>query len=408
LTLLVSIVGLIFLILIHEAGHFFVALAVGMRPQKFYLGFGPPLVRTVRNGIEYGIAAIPAGGYVKIPGMHRPATRDLQVNLEPALRETPELARPVRQVERPLSEGDEPAARAALAELEVAVADAELSRLARKAAERGLRELSGSLSEEAYWRQRTWKRIAVIAAGPGVNVLFAVALLAAVYMLGVPHANTRKVDAVEAGQPAAAIGLRKGDVIVAVDGHSTPTFDAVRRRIQTSNGRPLTVTVERGGATLDLGPRAPVRSGGRWILGFVPGVSFKHYSAPAALRLAADDCWQATKGMGLAVAGLFHHRDRGEITSAVGIVRVSSNALKVSFRWYLQILGLVSLSLALLNLLPLLPLDGGHILFSAIEGIRRRAVAREVYERASVVGFALILIVAFIALSNDLGGNGPG
>ena len=92
----------------------------------------------------------------------------------------------------------------------------------------------------------------------------------------------------------------------------------------------------------------------------------------------------------------------------VGIVKVSSNALKVSFRLYLQILGLISLSLALLNLLPLLPLDGGHILFSAIEGIRRRAVAREVYERASVVGFALILLIAFIALSNDLSGRGPG
>ena len=91
----------------------------------------------------------------------------------------------------------------------------------------------------------------------------------------------------------------------------------------------------------------------------------------------------------------------------MGIVRVSQQALKVGFSYYLQIVGLVSMSLALLNLLPFLPLDGGHILFSLIERIRRRAVAREVYERVSVVGFGLILLLTFIALSNDLGGGTP-
>jgi regulator of sigma E protease len=92
----------------------------------------------------------------------------------------------------------------------------------------------------------------------------------------------------------------------------------------------------------------------------------------------------------------------------VGIVRVSAAALKIDFNYYLQIVALVSMSLALLNLLPFLPLDGGHILFSLIEGVRGRALAREVYERVSVVGFALIILIWFIALSNDLGGNGPG
>jgi regulator of sigma E protease len=112
--------------------------------------------------------------------------------------------------------------------------------------------------------------------------------------------------------------------------------------------------------------------------------------------------------MGLAIAGLFQKEERGQLTSTVGIVRVSSNALDVSWTLYLQILGFISLSLALLNLLPLLPLDGGHIVFSIIEGVRGRAVAREVYERASVIGFAIILLIAVIALNNDLSGNGPG
>src|SRR5262249_8747967 len=151
---------------------------------------------------------------------------------------------------------------------------------ARSTAERGTRELADSLSTDAYWRQRTWRRIAVIGAGPGVNIVFAIALLAAVYMLGVPNANTRRVDGIEQGKPAAAIGLQKGDVIVGVNGHPTVTFAAVRKAIQGSGGRPITVTVERGGAELVLGPARPVHDGSdpkRWILGYLPGVSFKHY-----------------------------------------------------------------------------------------------------------------------------------
>ncbi len=89
----VAIAGLAFLILIHEAGHFFVALAVGMRPRRFYVFFPPALVKRVRNGIEYGIGSIPLGGYVKIPGMHRPAERDLEAHLDRAFEEAPWLER---------------------------------------------------------------------------------------------------------------------------------------------------------------------------------------------------------------------------------------------------------------------------------------------------------------------------
>src|SRR5579862_8785364 len=77
----VAILALAFLVLVHEAGHFVVARAVGMRPRKFYLGFGTPLVKTTRGGVEYGIGAIPLGGYVKIPGMHRAAPGDLRASL---------------------------------------------------------------------------------------------------------------------------------------------------------------------------------------------------------------------------------------------------------------------------------------------------------------------------------------
>jgi len=126
------------------------------------------------------------------------------------------------------------------------------------------------------------------------------------------------------------------------------------------------------------------------------------------LRLAADDCWHVFTGTIQAFGGLFHSKERGQLTSTVGIVKLSDQALRVDFNYYLQIVGLVSMSLALLNLLPFLPLDGGHILFSLIEAVRRRALAREVYERVSAVGFALIILIFIITLSNDLGGKHPG
>jgi regulator of sigma E protease len=96
------------------------------------------------------------------------------------------------------------------------------------------------------------------------------------------------------------------------------------------------------------------------------------------------------------------------VSSPVGIVDYSSRAVELTFSLYLQILGLVSLSVAILNLLPLLPLDGGHILFSLIEGVRRRAVAREVYERVSALGIAVFLVLMLIGLSNDINRLGGG
>jgi regulator of sigma E protease len=151
-----------------------------------------------------------------------------------------------------------------------------------------------------------------------------------------------------------------------------------------------------------------VKQQGKWIFGFIPSAQLVSYPLGRSVRLAADDCWHVVTGTVKAFGALFHSKERGQLTSTVGIVRISAQALRVDFNYYLQIVGFVSMSLALLNLLPFLPLDGGHILFSLIEGVRRRALAREVYERVSVVGFALIILIWIIALSNDLSGKHPG
>ncbi len=138
MSIFVSILGLGFLILIHEAGHFLVARAVGMNPRKFYLGFPPALVKTKRNGIEYGIGAIPLGGYVKIPGMHRPAAGDLAVHFGRAVEEDPLLRRPVDELRAHLEESDYAGARDAIARLASQIEPARLSPVALKTVERGL------------------------------------------------------------------------------------------------------------------------------------------------------------------------------------------------------------------------------------------------------------------------------
>jgi regulator of sigma E protease len=408
MSITIAILGLAVLILLHEAGHFFVARAVGMSPRRFYIGFPPALVRVRRKGIEYGVGAIPLGGYVKIPGMHRPAPSDLDVQLGPAVKEDPRLFPKVARVKRALENDDLSGARETLPELERALDEAELSPSAARAAQRGFNELRDGLGRDAYWRQRTSKRVAVIFAGPGANILLAIALPAVAFMIGAPGEVSRTVNAVEEDTPAAAIGLRPGDTIVAVNGRPTPDFESVSARIRASKGDPVAVTVIRDSAIKMLGPARTEKRGDRYVLGFEPGWHEINYGLGGALSLSLDRTWEGTKGIITFLPRLVTSSGREQVSSPVGIVDYSSRAVDFNFPLYLEMLGLISLSLAILNLLPLLPLDGGHILFSLIEGLRGKAVGREVYERVSAIGIALFLVLMFIGLSNDINRLGGG
>ena len=393
MSVLIAILGLAFLILVHEAGHFFVALVVGMRPRRFYLGFGPPLVKTTRRGIEYGVAAIPLGGYVKIPGMHRPAESDADVQFARALRERPELAGPTQRLKRALAAEDETAAKAALEELERLAGDDPPDGF-----ERGIQEISDGLSPQAYWRQRTWKRVAVILAGPGTNLVFAVILFAALFFVGGGKA-TSTIDQVLPDRPAATAGLRPDDTIVAIDG--TPVQpDEIAQHISGSNGRPVTLLVRRDGRLVTVGPVRPEKIEGLYRLGFI--LRGERLGVGVSLWQSVKLTGTVTKEIGKSVVRLVHGEGRKDISSPVGIGQTLNTAQKQGAETYFWVLGLISLSLALMNLLPLLPLDGGHIAFSIVEGLRGRAVGREIYERLSVVGIALVFFLVLIGLSNDI------
>jgi regulator of sigma E protease len=400
--LLVAIGGLAFLILIHEAGHFFVAQAVRMRPRKFYIFFPPALVKWKRGGIEYGIGSIPLGGYVKIPGMHRPAAKDAEMHFAHALEDAPWIRPEFNAVKRALEDDDLDAAKDALPALQASIERSDLTERARRSADRGLADIGDALAPDAYWRAPTWKRIVVILAGPAANLIFAIALLAVVFALGVPAGATRQVEEIASDSPAAEVGLQRGDVIVAVNGKATATFQDISDAIRGSEGEPITLTVERDGTDVVLGPVRPELIDDRYRVGFIPAPFLKEYSPGAAIVRAFEQTGEATATIFSALGGIVTGSTRDDVSSAVGIVEQSSQVLDAGFRYYLGVLALISLSLALLNLLPLLPLDGGHIAFSIAEKVRGRAIPREAYERVSMIGIALVLVLFVIGLSNDI------
>ena len=387
-----AIIGLALLILIHEAGHFFAARAVGMTPRKFYLGFGPPLVKVKRRKVEYGVGSLPLGGYVKIPGMSRPSPGDLKATLPPEVREAhrTELA----SLDDAIARGDFAGARAELEALRPAIGD---SRYAQ--------ELAWSLEPDAYWRQATWRRLVAIGAGPGINLLFAVVLFTGLFMLSTTR-STNLIARVEAGSPAAAAGLKSGDKILSVAGARVKPSD-ISHAIRSTDGRGFRLVVNRNGRRVVIGPTHARLTDGAYRIGIaIEGRAGPGESLPAAAKDALSLSWAVTADTTRGLAHLVTGRDTNHVSSSVGIVKAQSQAWREGLRDFLSVLGLISLALALMNLIPVLPLDGGHIVLALVEKLRGRTFAQSVYIRYSVVGLTLFAVLMYFGLRNDLFGSG--
>jgi regulator of sigma E protease len=391
MSILIAIVGLALLVMIHEAGHFFAARAVGMTPRKFYLGFGPPIARTTRGGVEYGIGSIPLGGYVKIPGMSRPSPGDLAALLPEGARQEhrAELAR----LDAAIDAADFPRAREALVELRPALGDT-----------RGWQELEGALAPDAYWRQSTWRRLVAIGAGPAVNLLFAIVLFTCLFVVATTK-DTNVVGRVVSNTPAAAAGVHVGDRIVSVAGQQVKPKD-IPAHIRATDGRRFTLVVRRHDRLVAIPLRARLDAGAYRI-----GIAIESRTGPGeSLPAAADDAlgltWGVTADTVRGIGHLFAGRDTNQVSSSVGIVKVSAAAWRQGLRDFLLVLGLISLALGLLNLLPVLPLDGGHIVMALVEKLRGRTFQQAVYMRYTVVGLMLFAVLMYLGLRNDLFGGG--
>lgn len=354
------------LILVHELGHFVVARWCGMRVERFSIFFGRPLVRFKRGETEYRIGWLPLGGYVKITGM----TRE-------------ELIPPPR----PQHDEEDGQPAPALA------ADPELVK-------------------RSYYAQKTWKRVATIFAGPAVNIVLAIIAFAVVFWIGVPtFLDNGRVGIVEKGSPAAASGIRPGDVILTANGVSRKeSATAFREEIQRNRDREVELTVDRGGETetVTVVPRG-LETGGTTVTRI--GVSFVSDPGPedqhgflGGIGAGTQFAWELTDANFRAIGKAFtDEQARSEIGSVVGIGAAYKEASEDGLLTVLRYIGYISLVLGIFNLLPLLPLDGGHILFALIEKLKGSPVSRRTYERASIAGLAAMLLLFFlVALPNDI------
>ena len=338
-----AFLGFAALVLLHEAGHFTAAKAVGMRVERFAIFF-PPLIAKVRRGeTEYGIGAVPLGGYVRITGMN------------PAEEIPPELA------------------------------------------------------HRAYYRQPVWKRIVVIAAGPAVNIVLAFLILWVLYLFVGYTGGPAIVGRVEKGTPAGAV-LQPGDAVLAINGAKpqgrllNDQLDWIGRKINASHGQPITITVRRDGETLTVSG-SPFNDKKlkryRFGFGYRDGT---HQTAPpvAAAGMALDEMYAVTSRTVSAIVNIFVPEDRKQLSSVVGGYETTRAAISFSAAAALEVLALISLSLGVINLFPFLPLDGGHIFWALAEKVRRRPISFVTMERAGFVGFALVICLFLVGLSNDI------
>lgn len=386
-----AIIGLALLVMIHEAGHFVAARAVGMTPRKFYLGFGPAIAKTTRGGVEYGIGSIPLGGYVKIPGMSRPSPGDLRKLLPPA--EADQYADELQAIDAEIERGDYDSAHRLLLQLRPALGET-----------RAWQELEGSLARDAYWRAATWRRLTAIFAGPAVNLVFAILLFIALFLVSVTR-QTNIIGRVEPSTPAAAAHIQNGDRVLAVAGQKVAPKD-IPAHIRATEGRPFKLLLSRHGKQIVVPLQAKKVQGAYRIGIAIEARDGPGESLPAAARDALHLTWQVTAGTVTGLAHVATGSDTSQVSSSYGIVKASAAAWRAGLRTFLFVLGLISLALGLLNLLPVLPLDGGHIVMALVERVRGRTFAQSVYIRYSVVGLTLFAVLMYFGLRNDIFGPG--
>jgi regulator of sigma E protease len=343
------------LIILHEFGHFVAAKAVGMRVERFALFFPPLLFKVRRGETEYGIGAVPLGGYVKITGMN------------------PE------------------------------------------------EKVPEEVAHRAYYRQAVWKRVVVIAAGPAVNLVLAFVILWAVILSQGLSQQALGVYTVERGSPAQS-ALRVNDRILAVDGHrvfqphpSDSQFVkevGVTARLVNAHACPGTpvaacvaatpvhLTVQRGSRSVDVTVRPRYDAAlKRMRLGFGFGLH-RYYGPAGALGQSASTLWSVATGTVNAVVTRFTSPNDHRLLGTVGAFETTRQAVTFGVADALWVLGIISFSLALINLFPFLPLDGGHIFWALAEKLRGRAVSFATMQRASLVGLVLVVYFAVVGLSS--------
>jgi regulator of sigma E protease len=396
------------LVLLHEGGHFLAARAFGVKVHEFMLGLPGPALRwrSKRTGTAYGVTAIPLGGYVRIAGME-PGPEDellgraLGLLVDAGRIDAEDLA----------SALDVPHNRASalLNTLEdygaaVPIDDwpGSAPAVTRDAGESD-DTLLARVRAHVYRGQSAWKRVTILAMGVIVNIVAAIVILtAALSIVGVPQPIPR-VASVTAKSGAAAAGVHAGDTIVALDGKRITGWTQLTSALKAAKpGVPLRVTVKRATSTLILVVTPTARSGGGAQLGVVADTVDTPMSVYSSLKLS----FTMTGAVFVAVGQFFNAATFATslkgARSVVGISYEVATAVKEGPLAYAWMVALLSLSLGVMNILPIPPLDGGKIAVEFIEAVMRRPVPRKLSLAASAIGTLLLFSLIFYLMYADV------
>jgi regulator of sigma E protease len=337
--------GFASLIILHEFGHFIAAKKTGMRVERFVLFFPPLLFKTRRGETEYGIGAVPLGGYVKITGMNP------EEELPPDVAPRAYYHQPVWK--RIVVIGAGPV-------MNLALAFVLLFGLAFGASELTSRVGDITPDSPAEGNLEQGDEIVAVDGRTGDQLDF-------VRRVSRHKCPGPQRDGCQARTPVALRVIRDGRPLTL---RVTPEYDAELKRTR---------------------------------IGFAYATEPLNPGPLEAARISADLMWTVTKGTVEVLARIFQKEQREQISGVVGNYEITRQGFSESLRRALTIVAVISLSLGLINLFPFLPLDGGHIFWSLVEKVRGKPVPFRIVEQASVIGFMLVMVLVVIGFSNDLG-----
>ena len=345
----------------HELGHFLVARWAGVKVLTFSLGFGPELAGfNDRHGTRWKISAIPLGGYVKFFGDDSEAST-------PASSET----------------------------------------LASMTAE----ERAGS-----FHHKKVGPRAAIVAAGPIANFILAIVIFTCLFTFFGKPSTTARVDKIEANSAAAKAGFQVGDVVTAIDGKTIGSFSDMQRIVGVRAGDTLNFTIKRGDSTLQLKGTPELREvkdsfGNAHRLGVLgitrataPGDVVTERVDPAtALWLGVKETWFVVDRTLAYIGGVFTGREAADqVGGPLRIAQISGQVATIGLAALVHLAAVLSISIGLLNLFPVPLLDGGHLLFYAVEAVRGRPLSERAQEMGFRIGLGLVLMLMVFATYNDI------
>ena len=344
----------------HELGHFLVARWAGVRVLTFSLGFGPELVGfNDRHGTRWKISAIPLGGYVKFFGDDTEAS-------------TPSVE--------------------------------------------ALANMTDEERRGSFHHKKVGPRAAIVAAGPIANFLLAIVIFTVMFTFFGKPSTTARVDKIEANSAAAAAGFQVGDVVTSIDGTKIESFTDMQRMVAIRAGEKLNFTVKRGDQVVQLSGTPELREvkdpfgnvHRQGVLGITRqtaagDVLTERVDPATALWLGVKETWFVIERTLSYIGGVFTGREAADqVGGPLRIAQISGQVATIGMVALINLAAVLSISIGLLNLFPVPLLDGGHLLFYAVEAVRGRPLSERAQEMGFRIGLGLVLMLMVFATYNDI------